>query len=229
MLMSRSHVAFTLIFCAAFTLNALGQQQSPKAQPPVPPSDNLPRSGASPQDQNSGEWKDDEGFTHREGSGVYSSSREEPVDLSAPPDDAKTHPNSAEAVREAEDAAGLLEGDELGGIQEFHPFDPHKAEKDIEVGDYYYKGKNYRGALDRYQEALYYQYNNAVATFRVGECQEKLGESDEARKAYEAYLKILPEGPLAVKAKQALARLGKADDQDDDKKTSPGLSQAQPQ
>jgi len=226
--MYRSHVAFALAISAALTLNVLGQQQAPKPQPPLPPSDNVPRSSASPQDQNGGEWKDDESFTHRSGSEGSSSSKDEPVDLAPPPDDAKTHPNSAEAVHEAEDAAGLLEGDELGGIQEFHPWDPHKAEKDIEVGGYYFKQKNYRGALDRFQEALYYQYNNAVATFRVGECQEKLGESDEARKAYEAYLKLLPQGPLAVKAKEALARLGKADDKDDDKKTTPGLSQVQP-
>jgi len=227
--MFRSHFALAVAVGAALSLHAFGQQNS-KPQPPVPPSDNLPRSGASQPDPNSNEeWKDDEGFTHRAGSAGVSSSKDEPVDLSPPPDDAKTHPNSAEAVREAEDAAGLLEGDELGGIQEFHPWNPHKAEKDIEVGEYYFKQKNYRGALDRFQEALYYQYNNAVATFRVGECQEKIGESDEARKAYEAYLKLLPEGPFAAKAKQALARLGKADAKEDDKKMAPGLSQAQPQ
>jgi tetratricopeptide (TPR) repeat protein len=225
--MFRSHFALAMVLCAALALNAFGQQ-NPKPQPPLPPSDTVPRSGASqPNPDNNGEWKDDEGFTHRPDSGGFSSSKDEPVDLSPPPNDAKTHPDSAEAVHEAEDAAGLLEGDELGGIQEMHPWDPHKAEKDIEVGEYYFKQKNYRGALDRFQEALYYQYNNAVATFRVGECQEKLGESDEARKAYQSYLKLLPEGPFAAKAKQALERLGKADVDKDDKQNAPGLSQAQ--
>ena len=146
------------------------------------------------------------------------------MDLTPPPDDAKTHPNSAQAVREAEDAAGLLEGDELGGIQEFRPWDPHKAVKDIEVGEFYFKRKNYPAALDRFQEALYYQYNNAVATYRVGECQEKLGDSDEARKAYQAYLDLLPEGPLAPEARQALNRLGT---KDPEKENAPGTPQAQ--
>jgi len=113
-------------------------------------------------------------------------------------------------VQEAEDAAGLHVGDEIGGVQEFKVWNPHKADKDVEVGDYYFKRKNYRAALSRYREALYYKYDDAVAMFRLAVCQEKLGDSDEARKAYQAYLKILPHGPSSAEAQQALARL-KAD------------------
>ena len=80
-------------------------------------------------------------------------------------------------------------------VQEFHPWNPYKANKDIQVGDFYFKRKNYKGALDRYKEALYYKQNDAVATFRVGECEEKLGHKEEAKKYFEQYLKILPEGP----------------------------------
>ena len=60
-------------------------------------------------------------------------------------------------------------------MQEFRVWNPHKAEKDVEVGDFYFKRKNYRAALDRYREALYYKYDDAVATFRLGVCQEKSG------------------------------------------------------
>jgi tetratricopeptide (TPR) repeat protein len=136
-----------------------------------------------------------------------SSSKETRPDLSPPRDDDKNHPDSSAAVREAEDAAGLYEGDEIGGIQEFKPWNPHKAQKDVEVGDYYFKLKNYRAALDRYREALYYKDNDAVATFRIAVCQEKLGDFTEARQAYGAYLKILPHGPFAGEARQALDRL----------------------
>ena len=111
------------------------------------------------------------------------------------------------ALHEAEDAAGLYEGDEIGGVQEFRVWNPHKAAKDVEVGDYYFKRKNYRAALDRYREALYYKYDDAVATFRLAVCQEKLGDAGEARKGYEAYLRILPHGPFAGEAHQALDRL----------------------
>jgi tetratricopeptide (TPR) repeat protein len=81
--------------------------------------------------------------------------------------------------------------------------------KDVEVGDFYFKRKNYHAALDRYKEALYYKDNDAVATFRLAVCLEKLGDPAEARKYYEQYLKILPEGPFAKEAQASLERLKK--------------------
>jgi tetratricopeptide (TPR) repeat protein len=134
-----------------------------------------------------------------------SSSHDTRIDISPPKDDAKTHPSSSTAV---EDLTGS-EAD-TSGVQEFHPWNPMKAMKDIEVGDFYFKRKNYRAALERYKEALYYKDGDAVASYHVAVCQEKLGDKAEARKYYEQYLKILPEGPLAKDAHTSLARLEKA-------------------
>lgn len=92
-------------------------------------------------------------------------------------------------------------------VSEFHPWDPHKAAKDVEVGDFYFKRGNYRAAEDRYREALLYKQNDAMATFRLAESLEKLDRSAEAREEYESYLKILPFGPEAGAAKKALERL----------------------
>src|ERR1700739_1671843 len=152
---------------------ALAQQSStPAKQPPAnqapPRSDQAQRTRSSDSQSPSIEARE-------------SSSKETPPDLSPPPDDAKDHPNSGIALQEAEDAAGLYEGDEIGGVQEFRVWNPHKAQKNVEVGDCYFKRKNYRAALDRYREALYYKNDDAVATFRLAVCQEKLGDNDEAR------------------------------------------------
>jgi tetratricopeptide (TPR) repeat protein len=130
-----------------------------------------------------------------------SSSKATPIDLSPPQDDAKAHPQSSEILMD-------MEGSNDGGASEFHPWNPHKAAKDIEVGDFYFKvRKNYRAAADRYREALLYKPNDAVATFRLAACLEKMDQPDEALKEYEAYLKILPHGPQENEAQKAIQRL----------------------
>lgn len=131
-----------------------------------------------------------------------SSSKDTQTDLSPPADDAKTHPQSSTALAEAE-AAALGSG----GISEFHTWDPHKAAKSVEVGDFYFKRKNYRAAEERYREALRYKDNDAVATIRLAVCLEKLGIFDGARAEYESYLKILPHGPQSLEAQKAVDRL----------------------
>ena len=130
-----------------------------------------------------------------------SSSKESPIDLSPPPDDTSAHPKSSEMLEDAEESSGN------GEVSEFHPWDPHKAAKDIEVGDFYFKRKNYRAAQSRYREALFYKDNDALATFRLAICLEKMDEPAEAQKEYESYLRILPYGPEAAEAKKAIERL----------------------
>ena len=129
-----------------------------------------------------------------------SSSKDSPIDLSPPEDDVKAHPQSSEILTDMEGSSG-------NGSGEIHPWNPHKAAKDIEVGDFYFKRKNYRAAGDRYREALAYKENDALATIRLAVCLEKMEQPDEALKEYEAYLKILPHGPQADEAQKATQRL----------------------
>jgi tetratricopeptide (TPR) repeat protein len=120
--------------------------------------------------------------------------------LNPPADDAKAHPQSSDVLT---DMPGATNSDG----SEVHPWNPHKAAKDIEVGDYYFKRKNYRAAEDRYREALTYKDNDALATYRLAVCLEKMDQPDQARKEYESYLKILPSGPQAGEAQKAIQRL----------------------
>ena len=138
----------------------------------------------------------------RERQEEMSSSKDTRIDLSPPSDDAKKHPDSGAAMMDA----GADTANDTG-VSEMHPWDPHKAAKDVEVGDFYYKRKNYRAALDRYKDALIYKPNDAVATYRLAECQDKTGDSAEAVTHYQDYLKILPHGPFAEEAQKALQRL----------------------
>jgi tetratricopeptide (TPR) repeat protein len=130
-----------------------------------------------------------------------SSSKDTLIDLSPPEGDAKAHPQSSEILMDAERSSGNPD------VGEFHPWNPHKAAKDIEVGDFYFKRKNYRAAEDRYREALFYKDNDALATFRLAICLEKMDRWDDARKEYESYLRILPHSPQAEEVRKAIDRL----------------------
>jgi tetratricopeptide (TPR) repeat protein len=121
-----------------------------------------------------------------------SSSREtQTVDISPPPDD-MTH-----------------EGADTSDVNEFHAYDPHRAAKDVEVGDFYFHKKDYRAAESRYQGALQWKPNDAIATFRLAQSEEKLGKKEEALNYYQQYLKILPDGDQAAEARKAIERLTK--------------------
>jgi tetratricopeptide (TPR) repeat protein len=129
-----------------------------------------------------------------------SSSKDTQIDLSPPPNDAKDHPSGSDILSDEGSPGG-------GDTTEFHLWDPHKAAKDIEVGDYYFRRKNYIGAESRYREALVYKENDAVAMYKLAVCLEKMNRRDEALSQYEDYLKILPYGPEAAEVKKAIERL----------------------
>ena len=121
-----------------------------------------------------------------------SSSKQTQIDVSPPSDDAKKHPEA-----EITDT----------GVDEFTPWNPMKAMKDVEVGDFYYKKENYEAAVSRYREALEFKPHDAEATFKLAEALSKTGDTAGAIEDYQAYLKILPNGPYAKKAHEALEKL----------------------
>lgn len=98
-------------------------------------------------------------------------------------------------------------GNHQSSIHELKEFDPHKAAKDIEVGEYYLKRKNYRAALDRFNEALLYKPNDGEATFRLAQTQEKLELYALAYRNYQNYLNVIVEGPFTKEAEAGLKRL----------------------
>jgi tetratricopeptide (TPR) repeat protein len=190
--MNRALSLLVVLLAAAYSL-----AQQPSSDPDTSGQGSPAQSSSSQSAQDSSKQAD----TDRELE--ESSSRDAQTDLTPPKDDAKNHPYSKSAVADLEPTAPA----DTTGVEEFHPWNPLKASKDVEVGDYYFKRKNYKAALERYKEALYYKANDAIATYRLAVCQEKLGDKAEARKNFEQYLKILPEGPLAKDARASLEKL----------------------
>ena len=180
----------------AWGLAAAPLQKQPGTAPAdsqSPSASQLPPSEAPPRSDDAAASSDDPNF---------SSSRSNIIDLRPPKDDLKEHPGSAAAMARAED-----EDAAAADVQEFHQWNPMRALKDVEVGDYYFKRKNYRGALERYKDALIYKENDAVATFRLAVCQEQLADKAGALNNYATYLKILPHGPFAEEAQDSIKKL----------------------
>jgi len=123
-----------------------------------------------------------------------SSSRDTIIDLKPPRGDNKR------PVRDEDPYADT-------GVNEMKPWNPHRAAKNVEVGEYYLKQKNYRAAISRFREALEFKPRDAVATFRLGQALERAGETAEATQRYEEYLTILKEGPFAEEARKGVERL----------------------
>ena len=87
------------------------------------------------------------------------------------------------------------------------PFDPLRAEKNVEVGRFYLKKGNYHAAIARFQEALLYKPNYALPHNLLGEAYEKIRQPEEALRHYERYLEILPAAEDAAKIRKRIARL----------------------
>src|SRR6185437_9800725 len=210
---ARSHiVALILFFAALFLLpapRALAQDSqddqphiTPRNSPtPTPTSTATPKPAASePPAQKPAQKKDqydrppfpgDAPGTNPTGGSVTgeSSSKDSQIDTDS-------HSAADEPAAPAEDETVL------------RPWDPHKAAKDVEVGQYYLKLKNYRAALERFNHALTYKPNDAEAIFGLATTQEKLDLLDQADKSYRRYLSILPYGPKSKEAQEGLKRIG---------------------
>ncbi|HEY6251681.1 MAG TPA: hypothetical protein VI685_17115 [Candidatus Angelobacter sp.] len=88
------------------------------------------------------------------------------------------------------------------------PTDDPEFAKDMDVGDFYLtERRNYKGAELRFRDALEHKANDPTATFKLAQSLEGLGQADEARDDYAAYLKLDPSGHFVDQAKKALDRL----------------------
>src|SRR5271170_6164831 len=78
-----------------------------------------------------------------------------------------------------------------------YSFNPLEAEHDVQIGNYYFKRGNYKGALNRFREATRWNPTNAEAFLRLGDTEEKLKDKPAAQQAYAKYLELAPDGKEA--------------------------------
>lgn len=86
-----------------------------------------------------------------------------------------------------------------------YAFNPVQAQKELQIGNYYFKKGSYSAAKMRFLEATKWNPNNAEAYLRLGETYEKLKDRPAWRKAYEKYLELEPKAKDAAGVRAKLA------------------------
>lgn len=90
-------------------------------------------------------------------------------------------------------------------VPKTYTFNPLQADKELTIGNYYFKKKNYRAAAKRFTEATRWNPNYAEAYLRLGEAQEKLHDKDQAKEAYTKYVQLAPDAKNADSIKKKLS------------------------
>jgi tetratricopeptide (TPR) repeat protein len=106
----------------------------------------------------------------------------------------KTKPNSSSdnATKNAEDQP---------------TWDPLRAEKDLEVGQYYMRKGDVDAAIDRFQDATTAKPGYAIPFRFLGEAQEKKGLKRDALKSYTRYLELVPHADDRAKIEKKIEKL----------------------
>ena len=87
-----------------------------------------------------------------------------------------------------------------------YEFNPLQAQKDLNVGIYYFHKGNFKAAAGRFREASKWDPNLSDAWFRLGEAEEKLKDKKAAKEAFEKYLAMAPDGKDAAIARKKLGK-----------------------
>ncbi len=86
---------------------------------------------------------------------------------------------------------------------------PLLSEKNLKIGDFYYKRKNYVAAIQRYLDAIAYQPDRTEAYEALGRAYEKNGDMTKALDTYRDFIAKFPDSPKVGSFRAKLAKLDK--------------------
>jgi tetratricopeptide (TPR) repeat protein len=116
----------------------------------------------------------------------------------SPPDDLKPKPKA----KQKKDTATQNAPDQP-------TWDPLRAEKDLEVGQYYMRKGDLDAAIDRFQDATTAKPGYAIPFRFLAEAQEKRGLKKQAIKSYQRYLDLYPHAEDGDKVRKKIDKLYK--------------------
>jgi tetratricopeptide (TPR) repeat protein len=131
-----------------------------------------------------------------------SSAQNPPQDSPAKPADAPPAPPAKPPAKQKKDTATQNAPDQP-------TWDPLRAEKDLEVGQFYMKKGDVDAAIDRFQDATIAKPGYAVPFRYLAEAQEKKGLKKQAIKSYQRYLDLYPHAEDGDKVRKKIDKLFK--------------------
>jgi hypothetical protein len=203
------------------------KKPAPKPQPPSDPSSDTSAAPAPPATQPKNENPFPEAVSSAAAKAASQGAADDSTPAATKPGVSDSNPFPEAVSRDAAKAAGndpsptpapkldlppgvsSSQSQSPDGTAESEPkvTDPVRAKKDTEVGGFYLKTGDYKGALLRYQDATAADPTNVAAIFGLAESQRSLGKNAEAAHSYQLYLDIVPNGPKAKEAIKALKTL----------------------
>jgi tetratricopeptide (TPR) repeat protein len=98
------------------------------------------------------------------------------------------------------------EEDETLAVKEYS-FNPLQAEKELKVGEYYFKKGSFRAAALRFREATKWNPGFTEAWIRLGDAEMKRKDEPAAKAAYAKYLELAPEAKNAAEVRKKIEKL----------------------
>ena len=91
----------------------------------------------------------------------------------------------------------LIRADRTSGKDESEIIlpDPVEVKRNIRIGDFYFRKKNYKAALKRYHTAVEHGPKNPDPHLRVVKTQEIMGQPSEALATCRRFMKLNPDSP----------------------------------
>jgi tetratricopeptide (TPR) repeat protein len=126
-----------------------------------------------------------------------------PGESSSKPDEPAPTPPPKQPAKKNKDSATQSAPDQP-------TWDPLRAEKDLEVGQYYMKRGDYDAAIDRFNDAIEAKPGYAVPFKFLGEAQEKKKLKKQAIKSYTRYLELYPSAEDGDKIRKKIDKLWSA-------------------
>ena len=108
---------------------------------------------------------------------------------------------------QAVDKDGLPPEEDKSIAVPVYGFNPLQAQKEINVGNQYFKKGAYRAAAGRFEEATKWNSGEPEGWLRLGEANEKLKDHKAARAAYTKYLSLAGDSKIADEIRKKLEKL----------------------